>query len=164
MKLFTEFEKMQRRPSNDVTDLAPFCVFFPFNMGKCPPKIKKFKLGGKKSQHWGVPKPPFWFWSEILWFLTASQSRILKISFFRDFSGTYVANFSLNSQKTAKFERKMVKFFRKNEIFKIRPWEAVRNHKIWLQNQNGGFGTPQCWDFFPPSWFSSHFLAIFPYK
>ena len=52
MELFTEFEKTQRRPSNDVTDLAPFREFFPFYMGKCPKKIQKFELASKKSQHW----------------------------------------------------------------------------------------------------------------
>ena len=47
MELFTEFEKMQRRPSNDITDLAPFRVFFPFNMGKCPQKLKNLNSCGK---------------------------------------------------------------------------------------------------------------------
>ena len=44
MELFTEFEKMQRRPSTDAANLAPFRMFFPFNMGKSPKKCKKLNL------------------------------------------------------------------------------------------------------------------------
>ena len=52
---------MQRWLSDDVADLAPFRVFFPFDMGKCPQKIEKFKLLRKKSQHSVSHNPHFGF-------------------------------------------------------------------------------------------------------
>ena len=82
--------------------------------------------------------------------------------FFRDFSGPYVADFLKNSRKWPNLSGKWSKIFRKSENFKIRLYQALRNHKNSLENQNGGYWTYQCREFFRKSLIFFNFLAIFP--
>ena len=82
--------------------------------------------------------------------------------FFRDFSGPYVADFLKNSRKWPNLSGKWSKIFRKSENFKIRLYQALRNHKNPLENQNGGYWTYQCREFFAQEFQFFNFWGHFP--
>ena len=80
--------------------------------------------------------------------------------FFGNWCRKYFSKFAKNYQIWAENGKKN---FGKTGISKS-SLEAVRYHKNSLQNQNRGYGTYQCREFFLTSWFSSHFSTIFPFK
>ena len=56
-ELFTELKNIHRRPSNDVTNMAPFRVFLVIYRGKWPKNGLKINWG-KKISALGGPKTP----------------------------------------------------------------------------------------------------------